>query len=57
MNKKHSDFQTPVFRWILELTLSENCVSIKSSHDDVSVTLPVDKDKVQRSIKRQVSLQ
>lgn len=40
----------------MELTLSENCVSMKSSHDDVSATLPVDKDKVQRFIKRQVGM-
>ena len=42
-----------VDRWIIELTLSENSVSMKQEDGTVS-TLPVDKERITGSLKRQV---
>ena len=44
-----------IVRWTLELTLLENSVSMKLDNKDEAITLPVDRERVEGSIKRQVS--
>ncbi len=44
-----------IVRWTLELTLLENSVSMNLDNKDEAITLPVDRERVEGSIKRQVS--
>ena len=44
-----------IVRWTLELTLLENSVSMKLDNKNEAITLPVDRERVEGSIKRQVS--